>query len=75
MSMGKGLDRIAFGLAALVMIPGFFVGGIMYARLFQDATPLGVCVAASISAGICFPPALILIRGIFRLVLALTEGA
>ena len=65
------IDRISNLLAALVMVPGFFVAGMIYVALYQEASMIGVYMTAFISAGICLPPAVLVIRGALRLVLLL----
>jgi hypothetical protein len=63
------LDRLSTLLAALTIVPGFFVAGIIYAGLFRVTSISGVFLTALIATGVCFAPAVFAIRGIFRLVL------
>lgn len=68
MNNRNALDRLSTLLAALTILPGFFVAGIIYVGLFQITSMSGVCMTALIAAGICFAPAVFAIRGVLRLV-------
>ena len=68
------LDRLSNLLAALVMVPGFFVAGVIYVGLFQEASMIGVYMTAFVSAGICLPPTVLVIRGALRLALLLINS-
>ena len=63
----NAVDRLSALLAALTILPGFFVAGIVYIKLFQITSMSGVFMAALIAAGICFAPAVFAIRGVLRL--------
>ena len=75
MNSRNSLDRLSTLLAALTIVPGFFVAGIIYVGLFRVASISGVYLAAFIATGICFAPAVLAIRGIFRIVLLIIGRA
>lgn len=61
------LNRLSTLLAALTILPGFFVAGIIYVKLFPVTSTAGVFTTALITAGICFAPAVFIIRGVLSL--------
>jgi hypothetical protein len=69
MNARKGLDHLSTGLAFLAVAPTFIIAAMFYASFFRDTTIVGAYMASIITLGVCLPPALMGLRGVFRLIL------